>query len=262
MSSPETLLRDPQWVAKNSRWRFWTWTLGIFHWVAFLWIAYKAKEQRWAVFGFGYALPFAVVIALTPESDTAGPDPLEYDLAIVAMVIVGIVSIFHARHLLPEYLAKRADMESAPGYGATPADEAARMLSETRGTSAPPTPPSPPAAATEHPVVQSAKADAAALRTSAPPPPARATPEPSGASDTMLDINTADEASIAALQGVGVVLAKRAMALRQEKGPFLSVDDFGQSLGLKPHALERLRPQLTVSQRGASARPGGRVVDF
>lgn len=81
----------------------------------------------------------------------------------------------------------------------------------------------------------------------------------------LLDINTASEEQLSKLPSMGIIMAKKAIALRTEAGEFASVDAFGQVLGLQPHVMERIRPHITVSVLPKSPQPprrGGRVVDF
>ena len=58
-----------------------------------------------------------------------------------------------------------------------------------------------------------------------------------------IDINTADEASLTKLQGVGSYLAKRII----ERRPFESIDDLTSVRGLSKNDVERLRPFLSIT---------------
>src|SRR3954451_5373573 len=99
-TDPTQLLRDPKWVKRNSRWRYWTWTL-FFPWVAFFWIGYRARNQRWVLYGLGYSLPFMLGMAVA-DNESAGTIS---GIASAASFIGGILAIFHARRVLPQYLA-------------------------------------------------------------------------------------------------------------------------------------------------------------
>lgn len=74
---------------------------------------------------------------------------------------------------------------------------------------------------------------AAARRRTAPAPPA-----------APLDVNRASEWELARLPGVGPALAARIVAAR----PFDEVDDLRRVRGLRPAALERLRPFVTIER--------------
>jgi DNA uptake protein ComE-like DNA-binding protein len=77
-------------------------------------------------------------------------------------------------------------------------------------------------------------------------------------------LNNSSEREIASLPGVGVIVAKRVISLRDSRGGFHSVEDFGEALNLKPHVVERIRPLVFVSppQQSGSSGSSGRVVDF
>jgi DNA uptake protein ComE-like DNA-binding protein len=77
-----------------------------------------------------------------------------------------------------------------------------------------------------------------------------------------VDLNAAPEAAIAALPGIGPILARRAVEVRESRGGFASVDDFADALDLKPHVLERIRPLAFTTPRAAPPRPTGRRVDY
>jgi competence protein ComEA len=67
-----------------------------------------------------------------------------------------------------------------------------------------------------------------------------------GAAGSPLDLNTATEAGLDELPGVGPVLAGRIVAWRTQHGRFTSVDELAEVPGIGPKALERLRPLVRV----------------
>ena len=68
---------------------------------------------------------------------------------------------------------------------------------------------------------------------------------PSGPT-TLVNINSADEATLETLNGVGPVLAAAIIQYRTEHGPFASVDQLDEVSGIGPATLEDLRSQVTV----------------
>ncbi len=78
------------------------------------------------------------------------------------------------------------------------------------------------------------------------------------------DINNDGEGVLAELPGVGVVLAKKAIAVRTENGGFNSLEDFAAAIGLKPHIVERLRPLVVLGacERTQPSMLKGRVIDY
>ena len=82
-----------------------------------------------------------------------------------------------------------------------------------------------------------------------PPSPAPASAAPDSAPATApaaLDLNRADAAALAALPGIGPVLAGRIVAHRDIHGPFRRVEDLLAVRGVGPRLLERLRGRVSA----------------
>lgn len=62
----------------------------------------------------------------------------------------------------------------------------------------------------------------------------------------LVNINTADAATLETLNGIGEVLAAAIIAYRDEHGPFPSIDALEDVSGIGPATLEELRSQVTV----------------
>ncbi len=67
-----------------------------------------------------------------------------------------------------------------------------------------------------------------------------------GGPTALININSADEATLETLNGVGPVLAAAIIQYRTEHGPFASVDQLDEVSGIGPATLEDLRSQVTV----------------
>jgi competence protein ComEA len=61
-----------------------------------------------------------------------------------------------------------------------------------------------------------------------------------------VDLNTADEAALKALKGIGPVKAKAIVDYRQTNGPFKSVDDLKKVPGIGAKLLAQLKGKVTV----------------
>jgi competence protein ComEA len=68
----------------------------------------------------------------------------------------------------------------------------------------------------------------------------------SGMPAGMVDLNTADAATLEALPRVGPVLAERIIAWRTEHGPFTRAEDLDAVPGIGPALLEALLPLVVV----------------
>jgi len=104
-----------------------------------------------------------------------------------------------------------------PGMG-TPAPKAPST------TPAPPAPPTAPTAPT-----------------TAPAAPETATP-----AATKVNINTADEAALTSVKGIGKSRAKAILAYREKNGAFKSVDDLTKVKGIKEKSLAKFKDHITV----------------
>lgn len=67
-----------------------------------------------------------------------------------------------------------------------------------------------------------------------------------GTTGGLINVNTADETALEALNGVGPVLAAAIVAYREENGSFTSVDQLEEVSGIGPSTLEELRDQVTI----------------
>jgi hypothetical protein len=108
-----------------------------------------------------------------------------------------------------------------------------------------------------------AAAPTAPQRTNAPPvsAPARATAV-AGADVELVDVNTANQRTLARLTGMDRGLAKVAIADRTKRGGFGSLEDFATTAGLQPHEIVRLRTEAYCSGRPRAKRSFGRRVDY
>ncbi|MGM0929933.1 MAG: ComEA family DNA-binding protein [Actinomycetota bacterium] len=77
-----------------------------------------------------------------------------------------------------------------------------------------------------------------------------------------VDINSAPAAALQKLNGISRHKARKAVRLRNERGPFRSVEDFGAALGISQPDLAVLRPLLTCKLPPAMPVSFGRSVDY
>jgi len=79
------------------------------------------------------------------------------------------------------------------------------------------------------------------------------TPDPEPDIIQQVDVNVADEMSIAKLPTIGPIVAKRIIQERNIR-PFQSLDDLESRCGLKPHQVMRLRP---IVEFGSASKSSG-----
>jgi competence protein ComEA len=76
-----------------------------------------------------------------------------------------------------------------------------------------------------------------------PPVPAPAGPS---TAETQININTADQASLETLPGIGPALAQRIIDYRQSHGPFQKTEDLMEVSGIGPAILDSVRELITT----------------
>jgi hypothetical protein len=241
-------------LLERMRYSWWIgWTLTIFfNWVGFLWIGFRARNWRWSLWGLLYSVPFWASAVLTDNDALWEGWP--GDLAVIAMLVGAPISIVHAMAIRGEYARRRQDFDRRSASNASPS----------------------PASASRPSLINSTTAFCASSRRARAPRDeddddtrfhvgfeldvGRIRPPGEG-----IELNSASEEELASLPGIGPVLAKRAVAERQAR-PFESVDDFGETLGLQPRMIDRLRGLVRVEEpedeRRGEPRRGGRVVDY
>lgn len=99
-----------------------------------------------------------------------------------------------------------------------------------------------------------------------PPPYQSPPPQPPPPPPTQrIDLNTCSEQEMVNLPGVSVVLAKRAVEMREQTGGFMSVQDFCKQLGLMPHfavQIENLAFVTPIQHKTPPSENKGRVIDI
>jgi hypothetical protein len=259
--------RGAAWEWGHSWWILLTLGFGLLSGPAFLYAGRKTRTRKWVIAGFVYLLAWvAIGLAPTkPKPPSPGAprpaveeprSPIPYDspaadLFPATFFALWFASIIHAVWVRNEYLRRLDAVHGTDPYAHLRREVAEEAASD--GVPAPPwapfdggTPPPPPA-----PVLP-------------PRPVAPLGAEPAGAP---VDLNNAAEDELAALPGMGPVLARRAAEERRVRGGFGSLEEFGEVLALKPHILERLRPRVVLGPPPPPSTPsapaaGRRVVDF
>jgi len=243
----------------ESKWIIWTF-VPILNWAGWIHAGVRAKYVKYFLIGGLYGIPFMLAMAFSEEKRPDGKYSTAYNLVMTLNMISWIGGIVHAQIVKKEVNLRIKYASQSPARTSVD-DQLERKIAGEYGVpiTASPTAPSP---ATQRPAVPPQSVP----RGLAPPlaaPPQTVVASPTSAS---VDVNSASEQQIASLQGVGPILAKKAIKFRQSERPFQSVDDFAQVLGLKPHILQQLRPRVVANAPAQTARAvekrSGRVVDF
>lgn len=252
----------------------------LFGWVSFLYAGVRARERSWLVWAGVYAIPWLLLLVV-PQ----GPSASDTGAAVVgfALMIVWVVSSVHAFRIRGEYLRRIAHRRIESGRGPSKSAGASTATNGVPINQVPANWYTDPAGGpgsrwwngsewTGH-TRGGQPSSSTIYSTSATPGPSSTAENPfpdssSGArrrqNPEKIDVNSAGEGELAALPGIGTILAKRIVAERRSRGGFQSVDELATVVELKPHVLQRVRGSLTagVSAETPSDRSRGRVVDF
>jgi competence protein ComEA len=72
----------------------------------------------------------------------------------------------------------------------------------------------------------------------------------------LVDVNSADQATLEALPGIGPSKAQAILSWREQNGMFKSLDDLDKVDGIGPSTLANLRDQVSFGEAGAGAATG------
>jgi hypothetical protein len=92
--------RGKEWEWRHCLWMLWTLTLGLSSWVAFFYIAFRARRLRWLVWGTVYFAAFLIFAVGTDPGSTGG------QIATGFMFVAGMVSVVHAFAVREDYLVR------------------------------------------------------------------------------------------------------------------------------------------------------------
>lgn len=70
-----------------------------------------------------------------------------------------------------------------------------------------------------------------------------------------VNLNTASEAELDAIKGIGPGKAKAIVEYRDKNGPFKTVDDLGNVKGFGKKSIDKLRPELSVGAAAPAKKP-------
>ena len=249
------------WELLRSLWIILTFTY-FTNWLAFIYAGIRARNRKWSLYGVIYLLPFAITeifmsYYINPSMINAQgvvTDPFINVMSSLFM-IPWLISIGHAFYIRKEYLLRLESLEHIHN-----AEELhfRRNLKEMED-------------AKERELRQNIRKEYNMdyYESKLPKTSYNATnAKTSNINKTifeetaplLVDINNDPAEVMAELPGVGIILAKKAVKIRQVS-QFESVEEFGEALDLKPHILERIRPSVVIVGSETKIQKTSRLVD-
>ena len=243
------------WRMRHSWYILLTLPMGVTSFLAFAYIGVRGRRIRWmvaAVFYFGVMVwLFSREGPVDAQGNATMPDWAGF--GVFAMWIVSFIHAVRARRLFLTVMDRLegggARRETAYGepLEPLPPDESHELRGFPAGSYA--------ALPADDQIPFDPRAFAEPQRgtrgripTPPPPPVFDGTPPATVADAAPLDLNRASEAELAALPSLGASMARKAVELREARGGFWSLEDFGHELGLREGVLDRIRPLVTIAE--------------
>jgi DNA uptake protein ComE-like DNA-binding protein len=237
------------WELINSWWLILPFTFPLYlNWTAFIYVGITARHRKWILYGVIYAIPSMLLtfIGSTANSNEIIDANSTIGILIIIIYLMGCTSIIHAFSLREEYLIRLKALKNvknddklrkkiAREYGLGD-----RVSSDTQ----------------EHSTIIKDEKQAVSDGSVKDFPP---TVSP------LTDINNDPEDLLLELPGINETLAKKIIQLRRSGIYFDSAEDFGESLSLKPHVVERIKPLIVINPSREEIKimkNKGRIVDI
>lgn len=175
-------------------------------------------------------------------------DKLIRILLCIALVLSGAIiafNAFYAPDFSPVETAYLPSDHSAASTSSAPlTSEGAQASSGGLSSGEAPENPSDPSQDTVAASGSSRSAQASAPSSAAKKPASSSKPPAKGSQ--VVNINTADKATLMLIPGVGEVIAQRILDYRSQYGAFSSADELVKIKGIGEKTLEKMRPYVTV----------------
>lgn len=212
------------WELINSWWLIFPFTIYL-NWMAFLYIGVTARHRKWIFYGIMYAIP---VILYQVFLETSEPISLRFEIILSAVWLIGVFSIVHAFFLRKEYLIRLEVLKEVKKDKLK--KEILHEYDSNENTSLTNQDPS------KNTEKQNIATDSNEFNKDFT----------YKSISSKVDINTDSEDLLMKLPGVSLILAKKAVQLRESGVYFDSAEDFGLALGLKPHIVKKIEPYVVI----------------
>ncbi|HEX3013436.1 MAG TPA: helix-hairpin-helix domain-containing protein [Methanobacterium sp.] len=250
------------WELLHSLWIILTFTY-FTNWLAFIYVGLRTRNRRWSLYGVIYILPFALTeifmsYFINPSMINAeGVVTDSFVNAVSSLFLIPwLISIGHAFYIRKEYLMRLESLEQIHNAEELHFQRRLKEMEDAKEREL------------RHNVNKEYNMDyyeSKWLKSSD-----NSSNDKKGnvnkttfkeSTSLLVDINHDPAEVIAKLPGVGIILAKKAVKLRQDS-QFKSLEEFGEVLGLKPHILEQIRHSVVVEVSETKIQKGGRLVDI
>ena len=250
------------WEILHSLWIILTFTY-FTNGLAFIYAGIRAKNRKWSLYGIIYILPFAITeifmsYFINPSMINAEGVVTDSFVNTVSslFLIPWLLSIGHAFYIRKEYLMRLESLEEVHNAEQLHFHRRLKEMEDAKEREL------------RHNIRREYNMDY--YESTWPKSSDNIGNDKTGninkttfkeSTSLLVDINHDPAEVIAELPGVGIILAKKAVKLRQDS-QFESIEEFGEALGLKPHILEQIRSSVVISDLETKIQRSGRLVDI
>lgn len=220
---------------------------------ALIFIGIMARDKKWTILGFAYEAYVFTYIAMLPTSNAQQQTGAIYNIFVILFFVSYIALIIYSFLIRKKYL-KKLDLLKDNKNGKS--NMTATINEENNNNEE-----------EENVTVQININREDAEQT--PPQPAPLTrivdkKESNDENVDLIDINSCDENTLAGLPGVGLILAKKAINIRNSKNGFVSVDEFIRELSINEYYGKKLKETVYCKaiKKDVTQKTMGRMVDF
>lgn len=231
------------WELSHSIWMIWSFfPTGFFNYISFFYIGYRTKQKKWHIVGFVY---LALFIFFVFSMQVFPSEHWMTDIGVAGILLSWILSVFHVFKVRTEYLLRLEAILKINKKGVKDLENRIRQeyfSSDTTLDSLEKT-------------LQNEDSQEYS-KTEKTDRPEFLSP---------VNINTADEGTIATIPSIGGIVAKKIIMVREAEGEFKSLNDFVVKMNFKPHVIEKIKDYIIVSVTEAPVENGeqkGRIIDF
>lgn len=239
------------WELRNSIWMLWAiLTFGALNYISLFYASNKVKQKKWFIAGIIYSIIFIFMMVI---SEVVPTKHWLYDLTLAAYLIGWIASIIHVFKIRPEYLL-RLEAKISTGYKEKEIESLKRKISQEYVTKSP-------IENTQKSIITSPVTEQSKVVQEKVINESKEVPS----EKKIIDVNTASEQEIAKIPGIGSIFAKKVISVRNQQNGFKSFEHFIETLSVKPHLIEKIKPYLAFPESSSNdlvKKSEGRIVDF
>lgn len=218
-------VENKSWISRNKWLVLDILSSGFLCWVPFVVMGVKAKVKKWIGYGAFYSITWIIGMVIIANGDEKS---ITYNIGLAVYILIWLASMPHIFIINKEYLLRLKAIENVKPHNESVEiknyeEEYKEKFKDINVNS-----------------INSNKNEQTIN--------SEIKDSPKKDEIKVIDINSDSEYQISELPGIGIVLAKKIVSIREKNGMFNSLEELGEKLELKPHIVERIRPYVKFSK--------------